>query len=183
MSWFAKSLANSFRLDPDDDVKDVVRGNKPENDPRPSSPTRPILHQQQHYDDELYRNGIVEPKKDEEEDVDSQAHGVREDLSEIKQTLTRQLWGVASFLAPSPSQPSTPTFNRVEHNWDQSDHDRILHSIEEDEKNEESNMENVVGITEEVLAFAGNIAMHPETWLDFPLDEEEDLDGMHIHLV
>ncbi|KAM1788116.1 hypothetical protein ACFX11_038443 [Malus domestica] len=32
-----------------------------------------------------------------------------------------------------------------------------------------------VGITEEVLAFARNIAMHLETWLDFPLDEEEDL--------
>ncbi|KAM1476674.1 hypothetical protein ACFXTO_038633 [Malus domestica] len=32
-----------------------------------------------------------------------------------------------------------------------------------------------VEITEEVLAFARNIAMHLETWLDFPLDEEEDL--------
>jgi len=37
-----------------------------------------------------------------------------------------------------------------------------------------------VGITDEVLAFARNIAMHPETWLDFPLDEEEDLDGMCV---
>jgi hypothetical protein len=25
-----------------------------------------------------------------------------------------------------------------------------------------------VGITDEVLAFAGNIRMHPETWLDLP---------------
>jgi hypothetical protein len=36
---------------------------------------------------------------------------------------------------------------------------------------------DVVGITDEVLTFATNIARHPETWLDFPLlpdDEESD---------
>lgn len=52
---------------------------------------------------------------------------------------------------------------------------------------EERCLGGAVGITEEVLAFARNIAMHPETWLDFPLDEEEDLDGMCVvcdpHLV
>ena len=37
-----------------------------------------------------------------------------------------------------------------------------------------------VGITDEVLAFARNIGMHPETWLDFPIDEEEDLDDICI---
>ena len=41
-------------------------------------------------------------------------------------------------------------------------------------------MDGAVGITEEVLAFARNIAMHPETWLDFPGDEEDDLDGMYV---
>ena len=35
-----------------------------------------------------------------------------------------------------------------------------------------------VKITNEVLAFARNIGMHPKTWLDFPIDEEEDLDRM-----
>ncbi|KAF3958191.1 hypothetical protein CMV_016874 [Castanea mollissima] len=35
-----------------------------------------------------------------------------------------------------------------------------------------------VGITDDVLAFARNIGMHPETWLDFPIDEKEDLDEM-----
>ena len=34
-----------------------------------------------------------------------------------------------------------------------------------------------VGITDEVLAFARNIGMHPKMWLDFPIDEEEDLDS------
>lgn len=35
-----------------------------------------------------------------------------------------------------------------------------------------------VALTDEVVAFANNIAMHPETWLDFPLPEEDDKDGM-----
>ena len=37
-----------------------------------------------------------------------------------------------------------------------------------------------VRITDEVLAFARNIGMHLETWLDFPIDEEEDLDRMCV---
>lgn len=48
-------------------------------------------------------------------------------------------------------------------------------AFNEDEEEEEELEECAVGVTEEVLAFARNIAMHPETWLDFPLDEEEDL--------
>ena len=50
---------------------------------------------------------------------------------------------------------------------------------EGEEKEEELEGDCAVGVTEEVLAFARNIAMHPETWLDFPLDEEEDLGGMY----
>lgn len=34
-----------------------------------------------------------------------------------------------------------------------------------------------VGLTNEVVAFANSIAVHPETWLDFPLPEDEDDDG------
>lgn len=37
---------------------------------------------------------------------------------------------------------------------------------------------DAVGVTEEVLVFARNIAMHPETWLDFPLPDDEDPDGI-----
>lgn len=36
-----------------------------------------------------------------------------------------------------------------------------------------------IGVTAEVLAFSRNIAMHPETWLDFPLyEDEEEPDGL-----
>lgn len=36
----------------------------------------------------------------------------------------------------------------------------------------------VVGVTEEVVVFVRDIAMHPETWLDFPLPKNEDEEGV-----
>ncbi|TVU45253.1 hypothetical protein EJB05_04734, partial [Eragrostis curvula] len=55
--------------------------------------------------------------------------------------------------------------------------ERIRHEEEEEEEEVVVEDWDVIGITEEVLAFAQNIARHPETWLDFPLlpdDEESD---------
>ncbi|XP_062212291.1 uncharacterized protein LOC133913224 [Phragmites australis] len=48
--------------------------------------------------------------------------------------------------------------------------------LEERVRHEEEEVEDwdVIGITEEVLAFAQNIARHPETWLDFPLLPDDD---------
>ena len=52
-------------------------------------------------------------------------------------------------------------------------------SEEEEPGSEGSATGGAVGVTEEVLAFARNISMHPETWLDFPLfTDDEDSDGM-----
>ncbi|OEL34490.1 hypothetical protein BAE44_0004497 [Dichanthelium oligosanthes] len=52
---------------------------------------------------------------------------------------------------------------------------RVRHEEEEGEVEEDW---DVIGITEEVLAFATNIARHPETWLDFPLlPDDDDPDG------
>lgn len=34
-----------------------------------------------------------------------------------------------------------------------------------------------VGLTDEVVSFADNIAGHPETWLEFPFPQDEDDDG------
>eukprot|EP01018_Ginkgo_biloba_P001886 Gb_20387 [translate_table: standard] len=64
-------------------------------------------------------------EKQDEEACDS-GGGVKEDLSELKKTFTRQLWGVASFIAPPPatkydpraktSPPLTNTDDQAEHN-------------------------------------------------------------------
>jgi hypothetical protein len=46
-----------------------------------------------------------------------------------------------------------------------------------------SDGEYAVGVTEDVVAFANTIAMHPETWLDFPLADEDEDDGKFLVLV
>ncbi|XP_041018556.1 uncharacterized protein LOC121260673 [Juglans microcarpa x Juglans regia] len=217
MSWFARSLANSLRLDDDKDDddnehNDVVSECAHDPDPPPSSSTKlaPARHQQQQQ---------YEPEDNDSQVAEAQSRGVKDDLSELKQTLTRQIWGMASFLAPPPSQPSTlsPHYRHSEPSDQSKSGDRedpsddaaswIRSDIGEDEGTfrsgvtdiskmalnflplgseryegllEERGLGESVGITDEVLAFARNIAMHPETWLDFPLDEEEDLDDFDM---
>lgn len=204
MSWLARSIANSLHLDDDDDddgaeENDVVQD-------RSNLDTSPTNHYQ------------IPPPKDDRtqsppeqlEENEFQSRGVKEDLTEFKQTLTRQFWGVASFLAPPPTTHDNQqgSSNNLDESGapDQSDEEDPLDSgigvsemsrmgsnyyplgSEENEgengngdygeEEEEEEGLSAVGITDEVLAFASNIAHHPETWLDFPLDEEEDLDGM-----
>lgn len=246
MSWFARSLASSLR------ATDEER------------------------DDEEDR----EEEEDEEEESRRHGRGMKEDLSELTKSFTKQLWGVASFLAPppatsihdadpslrySPTSVSNPdpypsfegnsqqvdSLNRIENSSSGSptenaqgltgirsdlaeirgsvktglsrfSSNKAVHGIsklastlltfkeesegeefreaesgdfEEEEENlgaleeegdsrafeEEESFKSAVGITDEVLTFARNISMHPETWLDFPLfDDEDDTDDFNL---
>ena len=222
MSWLARSIATSLRIDDEDD--------HPENDVASRTPNNssPVKRNEEERRRENGTNNEVQLKELEVEDEEEERRGVKEDLTELKQTLTRQLWGVASFLAPPPdhsfsnldqSQPSDrsasyceerePSDSGIGHdfaeiggrlknmskmasnyfpfgseeNGRENFRGENLEELEtgefggEDGDDEDWELEGAVGITDEVLAFARNIAMHPETWLDFPLDEEEDLDG------
>lgn len=186
----------------------------------------------------------AESGEDSPMEPETPTRGVKEDFSELTKTLTRQFWGVASFLAPPPASEDPNPRSSPETDSSASDHGRRSDSSdpaaspyadeaaaaespriagirsdfaeigvkfrsgfsmlsntmavseiskiastflpfgaeeeEEDGDEEEDNFEvGAVGITEEVLAFARNISMHPETWLDFPLShEDEDSDGM-----
>lgn len=202
MSWLARSIANSLHLDDDDDGAE-------END---------VVPDRSNLDTSLTNHYQIPPPKDDRtqsppeqlEENEFQSRGVKEDLTEFKQTLTRQFWGFASFLAPPPTTHDNQqgSSNNLDESGapDQSDEEDPLDSgigvsemsrmgsnyyplgSEENEgengngdygeEEEEEEGLSAVGITDEVLAFASNIAHHPETWLDFPLDEEEDLDGM-----
>lgn len=246
MSWFARSLASSLRATDEE------------------------------HDDEEDR----EEEEDEEEESRRHGRGMKEDLSELTKSFTKQLWGVASFLAPPPAtsihdaDPSLrysptlvsnpdpyPSFegnsqqveslNRIENSSSGSptenaqgltgirsdlaeiggsvktglsrfSSNKAVHGIsklastfltfkeesegeefreaesgdfEEEEENsgaleeegdsrafeEEESFKSAVGITDEVLTFARNISMHPETWLDFPLfDDEDDTDDFNL---
>ncbi|XP_019238261.1 PREDICTED: uncharacterized protein LOC109218355 isoform X2 [Nicotiana attenuata] len=190
MSWFARSIANTLKLD-DDDENDVV--SRPNHD-------HSTVEKQQTDDDS---SSPVSPSR-----------GVKEDISELTKTLTRQFWGVASFLAPPPqSEPYKPLEDpNSEPNRNSNDEEsdpagiaglrsdiaeiggRFKTGISKLSKNipvseitkmasnllqlgpeeEEEEGRGAVGVTEEVVAFVRDIAMHPETWLDFPLLDDED---------
>ncbi|GLT27063.1 hypothetical protein SLA2020_020910 [Shorea laevis] len=214
MSWLARSIANSLRLDDDESDSAAAAENDVATHTLPSSPPREEI--------QIKETGstLLSP----EQEVEVHSRGVKEDLTEIKQSLTRQLWGVANFLAPPPMEPDHQMNDRLSsdlnddlngshHSGDEEESVAAGGGIrgdfadiggklskmasdylpfgsreneeeneeeeeeEEEEKEEEENEEFcAVGITNEVLTFASNIAHHPETWLDFPLDPDEDLD-------
>ncbi|KAF8406184.1 hypothetical protein HHK36_008264 [Tetracentron sinense] len=226
MSWLVRSLANSLKFDDDDDDGDKNIGQR--NRESPSQSNR-------------------EEEEGEEHQIESSpetpGRGVKEDLSNLTQTLTRQLRGVASFLAPPPSEPSSPSPpqpNRISstdpsisdwNRWESSDQSvsgdvsdpeiddsagisgirsdfaeiggkfrtgisklsnhKAVSEISKIASNflpfgseldsvEMYSMGGAVGVTDEVLTFARNIAMHPETWLDFPLLDDEESDDFDM---
>ncbi|GKV20044.1 hypothetical protein SLEP1_g30219 [Rubroshorea leprosula] len=203
MSWLARSIANSLRLD-DDESDSAAADDDVATHTLPSSPPREEIQIQE------AGSTLLSP----EQEAELHSRGVKEDLTEIKQTLTRQLWGVANFLAPPPMEPDHQMNDRLSSDLNGSHHSGdkeesvaagggirgdfadvgeklskmasdylpfgSRENEEENEEEEEEEEENeefcAVGITNEVLTFASNIAHHPETWLDFPLDPDEDLD-------
>uniref|UniRef100_A0A5B6YIF3 BSD domain-containing protein n=1 Tax=Davidia involucrata TaxID=16924 RepID=A0A5B6YIF3_DAVIN len=190
MSWLARSIANSLKLDDDDDDNDD------------NNPNNINAKDEQHHQSDPPSPSTPE-------------RGVKEDLSEITKTLTRQFWGVASFLAPPPSsepsspaevsdsnpnQPSDPElsdssgiagissdfaeiggkfrrgFSKLSNNVAVSEITKIASNFLQlgSEQEGYDSAGGAVGVTEEVVAFVRDIAMHPETWLDFPLPDDED---------
>ncbi|PSS30676.1 Glycine--tRNA ligase beta subunit like [Actinidia chinensis var. chinensis] len=179
MSWLARSITNTIRLD-DDNNGDEIPINMNPNDVQdhqsdPSSPSAP-------------------------------ERGIKDDFADITQTLTGQFWGVASFLDPPPqSDPSTPPqvpdssnpeapdaagiagirsdvaeiggrfrsgISKLSSNVAVSEFTKIASSFLQLGSEEE----DAVGVTEEVVAFVRDIARHPQTWLDFPLVNDDDED-------
>ncbi|VFR00006.1 unnamed protein product [Cuscuta campestris] len=203
MSWLARSIANSLKLNDDDDgeeesdsISASMRGHSSDTSKEESMQNR--------------------TQSDDPSPPSSPSRGVREDLSEITKTLSRQFWGVASFLAPPPqsespneSQPDTDRESeadtggseavgpagirndfaelggkfrsgiyKLSSNMAVSEITKIASNIlqlgSDDEEEDGGFTKGAVGVTEEVVAFARDIAMHPETWLDFPLPENEE---------
>lgn len=210
MSWLARSIANSLKLDDDDD--DVVAAN--DNAAAPKSPSK------------------LNPDADSSSSASSTptGRGVKDDLSELTKTLSRQFWGVATFLAPPPNstpphsprisdsthpkssdqpeteeEPSDPKISdedvisgirsdfaeiggrfksgisKLSNNMAVSEFTKIASNLLQfGSEDDDLEARGAVGVTDEVLAFARNIAMHPETWLDFPLPDDDDSDGMLV---
>ncbi|KAI7756361.1 hypothetical protein M8C21_011103 [Ambrosia artemisiifolia] len=123
--------------------------------------------------------------------VKSPTTGVKQDLSEISQTLTRHFCRVASFIAPNErSEPLDLEavagmrrdlaeiggrfrngISKVSEFLDVESDDDDYYSSDDDGEGE-----GVVAVTDDVVDFVRDIIMHPETWLDFPLPEDDDED-------
>ncbi|XP_042455877.1 uncharacterized protein LOC122040585 [Zingiber officinale] len=86
MSWLSRSLANSLALDHRSDGGEGSGGSS-------------VAESRD--DGRSFRSDKGSGVDEKEEDDDA-GRGVKEDISELSQTLARQLWGVASFLAPLP---------------------------------------------------------------------------------
>lgn len=212
------SIANSLKLDDDDDDDFDPKSTTTATATAATTTTTsgenpPSRSQNPNYD--------VDDEQIPSQAIDSSSstppRGVKEDLSEISKTLTRQFWGVASFLAPPPPEatdrgrevgdsdqdladPAGITgirndlseiggrfrtgITKLSSNKAVSEFTKIASNIlqfgsEEDLTVEEYAQRGVVGVTEEVVMFARDVALHPETWLDFPLpddDDEQDFD-------
>ncbi|CAF2151573.1 unnamed protein product [Brassica napus] len=181
MAWLARSIANSLKIDEEDDEeKETIE--HPGSD-QPSSPSA----------------------------LKSQSpRGVKEDISELTKTFRSQLWGVASFLAPPPSS-SDPTDEETRKSSDLAEGEEdLIAGIRSDfveiggrfktgisklsgnlpvseitkmassfwqggggDSKERDGVGDVIGVTEEVVGFAKDLALHPDTWLDFPFPEED----------
>lgn len=202
MSWLARSIANSLKLDDDehDDYHNSSNANstnqsKPETDQNQTDPQSPSS-------------------------TPNTPRGVKEDLSEITKTLSRQFWGVASFLAPPPpeqrqlsdqpdkQQPSDPDvsdeaviagirsdfaeiggrfrsgISKLSSNIAVSEITKIASNFLQFGSEEDGlgnyQVGNAVGVSQEVVAFVRDIAMHPETWLDFPLPDNDDFEDFDM---
>ncbi|XP_026388599.1 uncharacterized protein LOC113283525 isoform X1 [Papaver somniferum] len=218
-SWLARSLANSLRISGDEEEEDEDNDDHLRNTELQSE-----------------RNNNSNYYVEEEAVESSSGRGVKEDLEDLTNTLTRQLRGVASFLAPPPATPicqqqqqqrqdessvaesSNSGWNlwdsKTDKTSDQESYDssrvngisggggdlyenieisdfsidkaidelprvdspRVQHPGGSEESEDKYPIGGAIGVTDEVLMFARNIAMHPETWLDFPLVDDEEFD-------
>ncbi|KAD5960934.1 hypothetical protein E3N88_12407 [Mikania micrantha] len=193
MSWFARSICNIFKPDNNDDVEEE------EDDDN------------KHY--VVSKNTIIFTDKKHEQQVSDdnsrqyRGIGVKDDLSEITKTLSRQFRGVASLIScnerSDSSEPEAISGVRrdfaeigerfrsgilkVSNDIDVSAITKLasdflqMDSEDDNEDSSDGDGDGAVGVSDDVVAFAGDIAMHPETWLDFPLPENED-DGEDFDL-
>ncbi|XP_048545526.1 uncharacterized protein LOC125524550 [Triticum urartu] len=87
MSWLTRSIAATLSGEPDPDSD--------ASESEASSAGRPAAE----------GSSPRDPEDEEPEEPITPSRGVKDDISELTETLTRRLWGVASFLAPPPPPP------------------------------------------------------------------------------
>lgn len=180
MAWLARSIANSLKLD-EDDGDDEKRLSGEDSVPNQSvsesqSPrgvkediseltktlrsqfwgVASFLSQPSPSPDPQERNQSPDHAEEEDEDLIA---GIRNDFAEIG---GRFRTGISKLSENLP----VSDFTKIASNFLQ------LGSEGADPKD----YGDIIGVTEELVAFVRDLAMHPETWLDLPLPDEDDDD-------
>ncbi|CAI9766875.1 unnamed protein product [Fraxinus pennsylvanica] len=181
MSWFARSIANTLKFDDDED--DAITGIKPEQENHlqdndvssPTSPSRGVKEDISELTKTLKNQfwGVasflapppqLDPnnsEQDQEPDPDGKS-GIRTDLAEIGGRFRSGISKLSNNINVTEITKMASNFLQLESD------DEIGNTEHFDYASKK-----VVGVTEEVVAFARDIAMHPKTWLDFPLPEND----------
>ncbi|XP_024978016.1 uncharacterized protein LOC112515430 [Cynara cardunculus var. scolymus] len=191
MSWFARSIANTLQLDIDDDEDDEQhnntdrdlstdqKGEQPvEEDDSSLSPGRGVKEDLSEITKTLtskfwgvasflappppaeHSNEQSDPS--DPEDASPEAiSGIRRDFAEIGGRFRSGISKLSTNIDVSEITKMASSFLQLSPEGD----DYVL-----------SKDADAIGVTDVVLAFVRDITMHPETWLDFPLPEDEDDD-------
>ncbi|PWA75981.1 BSD-like protein [Artemisia annua] len=110
--------------------------------------------------------------------------GIKQDLSDLTQTLTQ---GITSFISPGPSDGIRRDFaeiggkfrtsiSNLSNNLHVADFTKLASHLLHLDSDSDSDGDDVVGVTDEVVVFVKDVVMHPQTWLDFPLPHNENED-------
>ncbi|XP_010463759.1 PREDICTED: uncharacterized protein LOC104744398 [Camelina sativa] len=199
MAWLARSIANSLKLDEDDedDQKQRVGGddetvsNQSSQSPRgvkediteltktlrsqfwgvasflsPPPSSSPDLKE---------RTDHARVGEDEDEDLIA---GIKNDFAEIG---GRFRTGISKLSGNLPVSEFRTGISKLSGNLPVSEFTKIasnflqLSSEDVDLKDYDKDL----GVTEELVAFVKDLVMHPETWLDFPIPDDEDDDSFN----
>lgn len=109
----------------------------------------------------------------------SRTAGIRSDFAEIGGTLKTGIARLSNNVTINGISKIAYNFLSVQ------EEEEELEEVEVGEEHEDEHVADVVGVTDEVLAFARNIACHPETWLDFPMlfDDEDFSDDCDMSII
>ncbi|KHN36314.1 hypothetical protein glysoja_003437 [Glycine soja] len=165
MSWFARTIANSLKLDDDDDDHNGSDLKSPPKKPDSASTPSPTACG-------VKEDFSVLTNNEEEEDVIA---GIRNDFTELVAS-SRTGSSKSARLTVTPNFPDFSLFG----NKTVSEFTKIASSFLQLGSEEEHDLDGVLGVTEDVVAFARSVALHPETWLDFPLPDDEDSDDFDL---
>lgn len=101
MSWLARSIAATLSSPRGSDADEA--------DSDPASAQSGAVPEEEEESSPRDRSPNLGTVSGEPEQPGTPSRGVKDDISELTETLTRRLWGVASFLAPPPSPPEAST--------------------------------------------------------------------------